>query len=169
MKHELEKISPYLFPNPALLISCKSSNKESIITLSWVGTSCSEPPMVSVGIRPTRYSYNIIKESGEFVINVPTSEMIEKVKFCGTKSGKDVDKWMECNFTREKPSKVNTPLIKECPVNIECTVKKIIELGSHHLFIAEIVAVHMDENWRKSKYEGMLTYSLGQYGKTVPL
>ncbi|MHA1399593.1 MAG: flavin reductase family protein [Candidatus Heimdallarchaeaceae archaeon] len=169
MKKLKEQISPYLYPNPALLISCKNKEEESIITISWAGTCCSDPPTVSIGVRPSRFSYDLIKQSKQFVINVPTADMLEQVKFCGTESGREYDKWKECHFTREKGREVEVPLIKECPINLECRVKDIIEIGAHHLFIAEIVALHVDEEWKKNRDSDMLTYSAGVFSKTIPL
>ncbi len=163
MKNE-EIINTFFYPNPVILVSAKQNTKESIITLSWAGTCCSNPPIVSIGVRPERYSYTLIKESEEFVINFPTEALLAQVKICGTKSGKDIDKWKECNLSREKSSKVSVPSIKECPVNMECEVEQIITLGTHDLFLARIVALHIDDKWKTEGYPGMITYSRGKYG-----
>ncbi|HEX7402317.1 MAG TPA: flavin reductase family protein [candidate division Zixibacteria bacterium] len=140
-----------LFPLPAVMVSCrKKDEKPNIITLAWVGVVCSEPPMVGISIRKNRFSHGIVKESKEFVINVPTQKLIKATDFCGTKSGKNVDKFAETKLTSIKGEKVNAPLIKECPVNLECVVKQILELGSHDLFLGEIVATHVDSEFLDS-------------------
>ncbi|MHA1977922.1 MAG: flavin reductase family protein [Candidatus Hodarchaeales archaeon] len=163
MKNEV-KISTFFYPNPVILVSAKQDSHESIITLSWAGTCCSDPPIVSIGIRPERYSYDLIKEAKAFVINFPTESILEEVKICGTKSGKDIDKWAVCNFSREESIKVDVPAIKECPASMECKVDQIISLGTHDLFLGRIVALHIDEQWKINGYKGMLTYSRGKYG-----
>lgn len=135
-----------LFPCPVVLVtSVGSEGKPNIITLAWAGIVCSDPPTLSVGIRPHRHSYRLIEESGEFVVNIPTTEMLEQTDFCGVVSGKEVDKFSATGLTPEPAEKVKSPLIRECPVNIECTVKKKIPLGVHHLFLGEVVCVHIDE------------------------
>jgi flavin reductase (DIM6/NTAB) family NADH-FMN oxidoreductase RutF len=134
-----------LYPNPVVMVSCSSKNIDNIITLAWVGTVCSNPPMISISIRPSRYSHEIISASKEFVINIPNEEMIAACDFCGTKSGRDVNKFKELGLTKEKGFTVNTPLIKECPINIECQVRQIIHLGTHDMFIGEVVSVNADE------------------------
>lgn len=142
------KKSPWtaLFPCPVVLVTCvDSQGKPNIITLAWVGTVCSDPPMLGLGIRPHRYSYKLIEGSGEFVVNIPTVEILREVDFCGTVSGKDVDKFSETGLSPEPAEKVKPPLIRECPVNIECVLKEKIPLGVHHLFIGEIIRVHIDQ------------------------
>ena len=137
-----------LFPLPAVMVSCQRKDETpNIITLAWVGVVCSEPPMVGIAIRRNRFSYSIVKESKEFVVNVPTQKLLKATDFCGTKSGKNLDKFAEAKLTAIKGTKVNAPLIAECPVNLECVVKEILELGSHDLFIAEIVATHVDSEY----------------------
>jgi flavin reductase (DIM6/NTAB) family NADH-FMN oxidoreductase RutF len=137
-----------LFPLPAVMVSCqKGDEKPNIITLGWVGVVCSEPPMVGISIRKSRFSHGIVKESKEFVINVPMRKILKETDFCGTKSGRNVDKFAETKLTPIKSSKVNAPLIKECPVNLECVVKQILELGTHDLFIGEIVETHIDSEY----------------------
>ncbi|MBN2072718.1 MAG: flavin reductase family protein, partial [Actinobacteria bacterium] len=115
-------ISERMYPNPAVLVSCSSGGKDNIITLAWAGTVCSDPPMVSISIRPSRYSHKLISDSKEFVINVPDEKMVDVCNFCGTKSGRNLDKFSELGLTREKGFKVNAPLIKECSINVECKV-----------------------------------------------
>lgn len=142
------KKSPWtaLFPCPVVLVTCIDSNgKPNIITLAWVGTVCSDPPTLGLGIRPHRHSYGLIEASGEFVVNIPTSDILEKTDFCGMVSGRDIDKFSETGLTPEPAERVKPPLIRECPVNIECVVKKKIPVGAHHLFLGEIVSVHVDK------------------------
>lgn len=135
-----------LVPCPVVLLSVSGKDRPNIITLSWAANVCSKPPTVVVGIRPERYSYNLVKESGEFVLNIPSSEQIEGTEFAGTKSGRDYDKFAEVGFTPIPASQVSSPMIKECPINIECKTSQIIPLGTHELFIAEVVALHIDES-----------------------
>ena len=135
-----------LFPCPVVLVTCvDSAGKPNIITLGWVGTVCSDPPTVGLGIRPHRYSCKLIEESGEFVVNIPTEEILKEADYCGVYSGKDVDKFSETGLTPESASQVKPPLIKECPVNMECVVTNKIPLGSHRLFLGKIVCVHVDK------------------------
>ncbi len=145
MPKKLLEPQTMLFPLPAVLVSCqRKGQKPNIITLSWVGVVCSEPPMVGISIRKNRFSFGIIKESKEFVINVPRGGLLRATDFCGTVSGKDVDKFAQTKLTPAKSAKVNVPLIEECPVNLECVVRQILDLGSHSLFIGEIMATHVD-------------------------
>lgn len=135
-----------LYPVPAVMVSCKCGEVENIITVSWAGTICTNPPMVSISIRPERFSYNLIKNSGEFIINVPNKDLAFAADFCGVRSGRDVDKFKFLKLNREKGAKVDVPLIKEAPLSIECKVKDIIELGSHHMFIGDVLSVDVEEN-----------------------
>lgn len=135
-----------LSPVPAVLISCGIGPRANIITLAWVGTLCSDPPTIGIGVRPSRYSHGLIEEVGEFVVNLPTADQVEWVDTCGVVSGRDEDKWAACGFTRGDGVEVGVPLIAECPVNIECRLERTLTLGSHDLFIGRIVAVHADEN-----------------------
>lgn len=136
-----------LFPCPVVLVtSVGSSGKPNIITIAWVGTVCSDPPMLSIAIRPPRYSCKLISGSREFVVNIPTKTILRQVDFCGMVSGKSMDKFVETGLTPESAAKVQAPLIKECPVNIECVVKKQMALGAHRLFLGEIVQVHVDKD-----------------------
>lgn len=135
-----------LNPVPAVMVTCVDrEDKPNIITIAWAGTINSKPPMVSISIRKERYSYTLIKEKGQFAINLTTRKLAFATDFCGVKSGRDINKFEALKLTPEKASMIEVPLIKESPVNIECVVKNIIELGSHDLFIAEIVAVNIDE------------------------
>ena len=146
----MEKISvrPYeaLYPVPTVLVSCRDGKKDNIITLAWVGTICSKPPMLSISIRPSRYSHKIITKSREFVVNVPKRSQLKQVDFCGTTSGKNIDKWTDCKFTKADSKHVNVPMIEECPVNIECKVTDIINAGAHDVFLSEILLVHQEKN-----------------------
>ncbi|MGN0291242.1 MAG: flavin reductase family protein [Lachnospiraceae bacterium] len=159
-----------LYPLPAVMVSVRGTDGEdNIITVAWAGTVCTNPPMVSISVRPERHSYGMIKESGEFVINLVTKKLVRATDYCGVKSGRDVDKFKEMKLTKEKADKVSAPLIAESPVNIECTVTECKELGSHHMFIAEVVAVHIEDEYldEKGKFclndTGLVTYSHGEY------
>jgi len=166
-------ISERMYPNPAILVSCSNAGKDNIITLAWAGTVCSEPPLISISIRPSRYSHKLISSSKEFVINIPNETMAAICDYCGTKSGKNVDKFKEMGLHREKGLIVNAPLIKECPINIECKVKEIIHLGTHDMFIGEVVSVNADEEViypdGDIDYEKIstLTYLMNHYFKNV--
>ncbi len=138
--------STSLAPCPVVLLSVAGDDRPNIITLSWVANVCSNPPTVVAGIRPERHSFEMVKKAQEFVLNIPSIDQIRGTEFAGTKSGRDYDKFVECGFTPEPASQVSAPLIKECPINIECKTTQVIPLGVHHLFIAEVVAVHIDEN-----------------------
>jgi flavin reductase (DIM6/NTAB) family NADH-FMN oxidoreductase RutF len=149
-----------------MLVSSSYEGKESIITLAWGGTCSSNPPYVGVSIRKERYSYDLILKSKEFVVNIPSAEQKEVVEFCGTKSGKDFDKWKECNFTKGQSVEISTPFISECPVSMECKLHQLVELGSHDLFIGEVVALHVDENWKDKEYPDLLTYVRGKFKRS---
>jgi len=137
-----------LYPLPAVMVSCGTKSEDyNIITVSWTGTINTDPPMVSISIRKERHSFKIIKESGEFVINLTTEELVRAADWCGVKSGRDFDKFKEMKLTAVSASKIKTPLIAESPVNIECKVSQIIELGTHHMFLAEVVAVNVEERF----------------------
>jgi len=159
-----------LYPLPAVMVSCqRPGEKANIITLAWVGTICSDPAMVSISIRPERHSYGIIEETKEFVINLTTQDLAFATDYCGVKSGRDVDKFKEMNLTPTSSFKVSCPSIGESPVNIECKVKEIIKLGSHDMFIAEVAAVGISENYmdENGKFDlngtGLMAYSHGEY------
>ena len=159
-----------LYPLPVVMVSVADQNgRNNIITLAWVGTICSEPPMVSISVRPERYSYPILKETGEFVINLTTKELVFATDYCGVKSGRDIDKFKEMNLTAQPASEVRAPLIAESPVNIECRVREVKALGSHDMFLADVVAVHaessyMDENHKFHLEQAEpIVYSHGTY------
>ena len=134
-----------LYPVPVVLVSCGTGERINIITLAWVGTLCSAPPLVGIGVRPNRHSHGLIKEVGEFVVNLPDAKHARWVDYCGIVSGRDEDKWATCGFTPATATEVQVPLIAECPVNIECRVQQVLSLGSHDLFIGQVVAVQVDE------------------------
>ncbi len=148
-KNKVDKISwkagNMLYPLPAIMVSLTDkAGNSNIITLAWAGTICTNPPMLSVSIRPERYSYDIIKETGEFVVNLTTKELTYATDYCGVKSGRDVDKFKEMKLTKLDSEKIKAVAIAESPVNIECKVREIMELGSHSLFIADVVNVRVD-------------------------
>lgn len=154
-----------LYPVPAVLVTVADREGNSnIFTVAWAGTICTNPPMLSISVRPERHSYHMMKETGEFVVNLTTESMAWATDYCGVRSGRDVDKWKETGLTPEKANVVNIPVIKESPVNIECRVVKVEELGSHHMFIADVVAVDVDEAYMDEKD----TFHLS-HGETVSL
>lgn len=160
-----------LNPTPVVMVSCGSTLDEyNIITIAWTGTVSSDPPMCSISIRPERHSYGIIKQSGEFVINLVDKRLTPYADWCGVRSGKKYNKFVETGLTPVKASKVNAPMIEEAPVNLECKVTQIIPLGSHDMFLAEVVAVHVNEKLFSSKTDAidlkradLVTYSHGHY------
>lgn len=162
-----------IYPVPAAMISCGSTPEEyNIITISWLGTICTNPPMCYISVRPERHSYEIIKKNMEFVINITTEELAEATDWCGVKSGKDYNKFDEMKLTAGKASTVQAPIIEESPLNIECRVKEIISLGSHDMFIADVVNVKADDRYideATGKFEleksNPIAYSHGQYYK----
>ena len=135
-----------LYPLPAVMVSCgREGEKPNIITVAWAGTICSDPAMVSISVRPNRYSYDIIRETGEFVINLTTRRLARAADWCGVRSGRDFDKFCEMGLTAVPSEKVAAPLIAESPVNIECRVRQVLPLGTHDMFLAEVVGVQADE------------------------
>jgi flavin reductase (DIM6/NTAB) family NADH-FMN oxidoreductase RutF len=166
-------ISERMYPSPAVLVSCSNDGKDNIITLAWVGTVCSVPPLISISIRPPRYSHELISLSREFVINIPDETMAAVCDYCGTNSGRNVDKFKDMGLHKEKCLSVSAPLIKECPVNIECKVKEIIHLGTHDMFIGEVVRVNADEEVVYPDGDidygkiSMLSYLMNNYFKNV--
>jgi len=136
-----------LYPVPAVVISCAdASGKANLVTLAWVGTVCSDPPMLSIAVRPGRYSHPMIKQTREFVVNIPRADQAKAVDLCGNISGRSGDKFKAAELTPEPAAYVKAPLVKEFPVNIECRVREVLSLGTHDLFIAEILCVHADED-----------------------
>ena len=170
MAKELWKPGNMLYPLPVVMVSMADKNgKTNIITIAWAGTVCTNPPMVSISVRPERYPYPILKETGEFVINLTTKELAFATDYCGVKSGRDVDKFKEMKLTPLKAKEVKAPLIQESPVNLECRVREILPLGSHHMFLADVAAVHADEKYMDEKHKFHLekaepiVYSHGAY------
>ncbi len=151
------------YPTRVALVSTKHQKMESIITISLIGIPNFEPPMISISLKPHRFSYSLIKQAQEFVVNIPTEEMIETVIFCGKHSGKDYDKWKRNKLTRGRSQSVETPFIEECPINIECKLKQIIELGSHHLIIGKVTNIRNIQKLKKNEYPPVLTYIKGKY------
>ena len=159
-----------VYPLPAVMVSCADKDGNSnIITVAWTGTVCTNPPMAYISVRPERHSYQMIRETGEFVINLTTKDLAFATDFCGVRSGRDVDKFKEMKLTKETGSMVAAPMIGESPVNIECKVTEVKELGSHHMFLANVVAVHVDDKYmnENQKFElgkaNPLAYSHGEY------
>ena len=158
-----------LYPLPAVLVSvCDKERNHNIFTVAWTGTVCTNPPMVSISVRPERFSYHMIQETGEFVINLTTEQMVFAVDYCGVKSGSDVDKFKEMSLFTEPASKTSCLMLKDSPVNIECKVVRVDELGSHHMFLAEVVAVHVDEAYMDGQKFNLsdanpIVYSHGEY------
>ncbi|MEY8391816.1 flavin reductase family protein [Lachnospiraceae bacterium] len=141
-----------LYPLPAVMVTvADKTGKDNIITVAWTGTVCTNPPMLYISVRPERYSYHMLRETGAFVINLTTRELTFATDYCGVRSGREVDKFRALKLTRQKASKVAVPLIGESPVNIECKISQCIELGSHHMFLAEVEAVHVSEFYMDEK------------------
>lgn len=148
MSKQIWKPGNMLYPLPVVMVSvADKEGKQNILTIAWTGTICSDPPMVSISVRPERYSYHMIKETGEFVINLTTKELAFATDYCGVKSGRDVDKFAAMHLTALPGEKVKAPLIAESPVNLECKVTEVKHLGTHDMFMAEVVCVHADEKY----------------------
>jgi flavin reductase (DIM6/NTAB) family NADH-FMN oxidoreductase RutF len=152
MPKKVVKTSSALLVTPVVLVTCRDEGvKDNIITLAWVGVASSEPPMISIGIRPDRHSHAMIKKSGEFAVNVPPLSILKEMDYCGVASGKNVDKFSTTGLTQVPAAKIKAPLIRECPINLECLVRQLVSLGSHDLFLGEVVAAHIDEEIRDEK------------------
>lgn len=158
-----------VYPLPPVMVSCGDMEHSNILTVAWTGIICTDPAMTYISMRKERYSYDIIKSKGEFVINLASSDLARIVDFCGVKSGRNIDKFKECNLTKEPATEVKAPMISQCPINIECRVKEIKELGTHDMFMAEILAVNVDEKYldETGRFDmeacNLLAYSHGQY------
>ena len=171
MSRQTWKPGNMLYPLPAVMVSVgDSSGRTNILTIAWTGTICTNPAMVYISVRPERYSYDIIRDSKEFVINLTTEKLARATDYCGVRSGKDVDKWKEARLTPKRAETLKyAPIIEECPVSIECKVVEVKELGSHHMFLAEVTAVQVDDTYMnaQNKFElnktGLLAYSHGEY------
>lgn len=163
------KGSALLAPVPAALVTCGTPESPNVLTIGWTGIVCTRPPMTYISVRPERYSHDIIKGSGEFVINLTTSAMVKTTDFCGVKSGRDTDKFAVCGLHAVPAKAVSAPLIEECPVSLECRVTESKLLGSHTMFLAEIVGVDVDERYIDSKGKlnlqqcGLAAYAHGEY------
>ncbi len=163
------KSGTLLAPVPPALISCSHAGEDNLITIAWTGILNSEPAKTYISVRPERYSHHMIRESGEFVINLPSQHIIRSIDFCGVRSGKNTDKFSACRLTKENASVVACPMVAESPISIECRVTKIIPLGTHDMFMADIVAVNVDERYLDEKGKlhiekcGLASYAHGQY------
>lgn len=152
MAKQLWKPGNMLYPLPVVMISVAGVHGEkNILTVAWAGTICTAPPMLSISVRKERYSHKLLTQTGEFVVNLTTKELVYATDYCGVKSGRDVDKFQEMKLTPIPATMVKAPMIKESPVNIECRVVEIKELGSHDMFMAEVLAVHADEKYMDEK------------------
>ena len=180
MAKQTWKAGNMLYPLPAVMVSCadKEGNdniitdgkgQDDIITVAWTGTICTNPPMVYISVRPSRFSHHMLMETGEFVINLTTEKLTRATDYCGVRSGRDVDKFKETGLTREKAEFVKAPMIKESPVSIECRVTEVKKLGSHDMFLAEVLAVHADEEYmdENNRFDlnraRPMVYSHGEY------
>ena len=164
------KPSTILNPVPVVMVTCADRDgRPNIITVAWAGTINSNPPMLSISVRKERFSHSLIKQKGRFVVNLVTEKLAHAADFCGVKSGRDTDKFEALKLTPEKAAIADVPLIKESPVNIECVVKKVLELGTHDMFVAEITAVNVDESLLDEKGRlcldkaGLICYAHGEY------
>lgn len=170
MEKRTFKGSVMLNPVPAVLITSRNKEgKDNVFTVGWIGTACTKPPMITVAIRPERLSYDFIKESNEFIVNIPSKDLVKAVDFCGVRSGRTTDKIKEMNFSLKNGNEVNVGFIEQCPINIECKLKSITALGTHDLFLAEVVCCHVDENLLDEKGKihfekaDLIAYSHGEY------
>ena len=169
MSKTMWKSGTFLYPIPAVMVSCGTMKKSNIITVAWTGIINTNPAMVYISVRPTRYSYKLIKESKEFVINLTNEDLVYATDWCGVKTGSKVDKFKEMKLTKEKAEFVSCPMINESPVSVECKVKEIKKIGSHHMFIAEVLAIHADEKFidKNGAFDiskcNLIAYSNGGY------
>lgn len=165
------KGAPLLAPLPVVMVTCGDFDKANIITIAWTGVVCSDPPRVYVSVRHNRFSYDLIKNGGEFVINFTTEKLLAACDYCGIRSGRDMDKFAEMKLTREKADFISTAMIAESPLNLECKVFDVLNLGSHDMFLADVIAVHADESIMsdgKIDYEKarLVNYQHGEYYAT---
>ena len=163
------KPGTFLYPIPAVMVSCGTMEKSNIITIAWTGIINTNPAMVYISVRPNRFSYELIKEQGEFVINLTNKDLVYATDWCGVKSGSEFDKFKEMNLTKENGKFVKCPLIKESPVSVECKVKEIKKLGSHNMIIAEVLSIDADEKYidENGAFDinkcDLIAYSNGKY------
>ena len=144
---EIWKPGNMLYPLPAVLVTSRLDGHDNICTVAWTGTVCTNPAMLSISLRPSRLSYEYIRKSGVFAVNLTTEKLAYAADFCGVKSGRDTDKWQACGLTKEEAPYISCPLAAESPVSIECAVKSEMPLGSHTMFLAEVLAVHADPRY----------------------
>lgn len=171
MKKVKWKPGTVIYPLPAVLVSCGATPAEyNLLTVAWTGTVCTSPPMCYISVRPERYSHEIIRRTGEFVINLTTEQMARAVDWCGVRSGRDYDKFRETGLTPGKADLVAAPIVDEAPVSIECKVTQVLPLGSHDLFLAEVVNVQADSRYidpESGRFDlqraGLIAYSHGEY------
>lgn len=170
MSKQIWKPGNMLYPVPAVLVSVADQNgNDNLITIAWTGTVCSDPAMTYISVRKERHSHHMLKESGEFVINLVSKDICKAADFCGVRSGRDIDKFEATGLTKEAASTVSAPMVKESPVNIECKVTQVLELGSHDMFLAKVTAVQVDESLldEKGKLDlnraHLVAYSHGEY------
>ena len=163
------KAGTFIYPLPVVMVSCGTMEKSNIITVAWTGILNTNPARVYIAVRPSRYSYSLIKEQGEFVINLTTKNLVKATDWCGVKTGSKVDKFKEMNLTKDKANFVNCPMIKESPVSVECKVREIQEMGSHHVFVADVLAINADKQYidEKGAFDiskcDLIAYANGHY------
>lgn len=169
------KGSAMLNPVPVVLISCKNkAGLQNVFTVGWIGTACTKPPMITVAIRKERLSYEYIKDTMEFVVNIPSKHLVREVDFCGVRSGRSIDKIKECNFNMIPCDNISVDMIESCPITLECKVKSITELGTHDLFLAEILSSYVDDTLIDEKGKihfenaNLITYAHGEYFEIKP-
>ena len=169
MAKKMWKAGTFIYPIPAVMVSCGNMENANIITVAWTGVINTNPAKVYISIKPERYSYNIIKQSKEFVINLTNRKIAYATDWCGVKTGAKVNKFKEMKLTKQKSYNVEAPCIEQAPVSIECKVDKIIELGSHHMFIADVLSIDVDEKYidKKGAFDiskcNMIAYANGGY------
>ena len=163
------KPGTFLYPLPVVMVSCGTMEQSNIITVAWTGILNTDPATVYISVKPSRYSYNIIKQNREFVINLTTQKLAKETDWCGVKTGSKVDKFKEMHLTKEKANFIQCPMIKESPVSVECKVKEIKKMGSHDMFIADVLAINADEKYinEKGAFDiskcDLITYANGHY------
>ncbi len=169
MSKQVWKPATLLSPLPAALVTCGTVEKPNVLTIAWTGIINSSPAMTYISVRPERWSHHLIKESGEFVINVTTADLVRAADFCGVRSGKDTDKFEEMKLTALPASKVSAPILAQSPISLECKVTEVKHLGSHDMFIAEIVAIQVEDKYIDEagrldlRKAGVMFYSHGEY------
>ena len=169
MSKVLWKPGTMVYPAPAVMVSCGTMETPNIITIAWTGTVCTSPAMTYISVRKERYSYDFIKDTGKFVINLTTKSLVRATDFCGVKSGRDFDKFTHCGLTKTKGTLTDVPMIAESPVNIECEVTQIVELGSHDMFLAKVLGITIEDSYldETGKFRldeaGLIAYAHGTY------